>query len=118
MIQVRSQQDRFFAGIRSPQNADDVPGRFSRHLSEAGETASDIGGKSCRQWRLLEEGSVVAAGLQTEAREQRGGVECRQMLVTGTAPAALQFVRGKKVHVCVDAGCAKLCRNGFPDLAL
>src|ERR1700733_12374005 len=113
MIQVRSQQDRFFACIRSLQNGDDVPGRFSRYLSEADETASNLGRKSCRQRRLLEEGSVVATRLETKAREQRGGVECRQMLVTGTAPAPLQFVGGKKVHVCVDAGCAKLCRNGF-----
>src|ERR1700678_1246206 len=118
MIEVRGQQDRFLACARSLQNADNVPGRFSWHLREAGETASDVGRKSCRQWRLLQESSILTARLQTEAGEQRGNVNCREMLVTGPAPAPLQFVGGKKVHVCVDAGDAKLCRNGFPDLAL
>ncbi len=61
---------------------------------------------------------MIAARLQAETREQRGGIECSQMLVTGTAAASLQFVGSKKAHVSADARGAECCLGRFHHLAL
>ena len=46
---------------------------------------------------------MIAARLQPKACEQRGGIECGQMLVAGAAAASLELVGSKKAHVTTDA---------------
>jgi hypothetical protein len=61
---------------------------------------------------------MIATRLQAESREQRGGIEGSEMLVTSTAATALEFIGSEKAHVPTDAGSTQIRLGRFPDLTL
>ncbi len=81
------------------QDGDRVPGLFARDVLKPREALLDAGGQWIGERGLLQEGSVVAAGFETEGLELGGDEEGCDVLVAGSGAAAVKLVVGEEVHV-------------------
>ncbi len=99
---MRGEQDDLVRRRAAAQDADGVPGLFAGHVLELRETLLDPCGQWIGERSLLQEGAVVAAGLEAEGLKLCGDEESGDVFVACCRAAAVEFVVGQKIHVRVN----------------
>ncbi len=83
VVEVRGEEYDLVGGRAAAQDGDGVPCLFAGGVFELRELLLEARGEWGGEGGLLEEGVVVAAGLEAEGLELRGGEEGGDVLIAG-----------------------------------
>lgn len=99
VIEVCGEEDRLTVRNGAEEDGNGVPGLGARGVFEVGEALLDTGREGGGEQASLDEGVIVAGGIQAERLELRGGEEGCDVLVAGSGAAAVKLVVGEKVEI-------------------